>query len=244
MSDALTARQTQILKSVIEEYIETASPVGSETLDKKFNMGVSSATIRNEMATLTNMGYLRQPHTSAGRVPSSKALKFYIDQLMEEKRLSVADEVKTKEEVGGSKKDIDTLMHEATQVLANKTHALAIAALDDEDRVWHAGYSNVFMNPEFFTEPESLTTLFSCLEQIERLHELFFEKMTGLTPVEVIFGEDLGWPGFSPIGVVATRFNIRGHSGALGIIGPARLHYQTVIPTVRYFRSLLDSFGL
>lgn len=244
MTDALTARQTQILKSVIEEYIETASPVGSETLDKKFNLGVSSATIRNEMVALTNSGYLRQPHTSAGRTPSSKAFKFYIDQLMEEKRLSVADEVKTKEEVSSAKDNIDALMHEATQVLANKTHSLAVATLDDEDRVWHAGYSNVFLNPEFFTEPESLTTLFSCLEHIERLHELFFEKMTGLSPVEVIFGEDLGWPGFSPIGVVGTRFSIGGRNCALGIIGPARLQYRTIIPTVRYFRSLLDSLGL
>lgn len=240
MSDALTARQTQILKAVIEEYTDTATAVGSETLDKKFNMGVSSATIRNEMVALTKMGYLRQPHTSSGRIPSPKALRFYIDQLMEEKRLSVSDEVKTKEDVINAKDNIDALMHEATQTLAHQTQALAIAVLDNDDRVWHAGYSNVFTNPEFFTQPESLTTLFGCLEQIERVHELFFEKMTGLTPVEVIFGEDLGWPGFSPIGVVGTRFQVGGKSGALGIIGPARLHYQTVIPTMRHFRSIFD----
>lgn len=245
MSDALTARQTQILKSVIEEYIETATPIGSETLDKKFNLGVSSATIRNEMVALTNMGYLRQPHTSAGRTPSPKALRFYIDQLMDEKRLSVSDEVKTKEDVSNAKNDIDDLMHEATQSLAQKTHTLAVAVLDDdEDRVWHSGYSNVFVNPEFFMQPESLSSLFSCLEQVGRVHELFFEKMTGMTPVEVIFGEDFGWPGFSPIGVVGTRFNIGGRQGAIGVIGPARLQYQTIIPTVRYFKSLLDDLGL
>ncbi|MBI2103875.1 hypothetical protein HYT59_02630 [Candidatus Woesebacteria bacterium] len=244
MSDALTARQTQILKSIVEEYIDTAAAVGSETLDKKYNLGISSATIRNEMVSLTKAGYLRQPHTSAGRIPAPKALKFYIDQLMEEKRMSVADEVKTKQEVMEAKDDLDELMADATAALAQKTHALAVAALDGEDKIWHAGYANVFSNPEFFMQPQSLSSLFSCIEQFERLHELFFERMTGLSPVEVVFGEDLGWPGFSPIGVVGTRFLLRGKNGALGIIGPARLHYQEVIPTIRYFRNLFEEIEL
>ena len=65
MTDSLTSRQTQILKTIIDEYIETAEPVGSDALDKKYNLGVSPATIRNEMVALTKSGYLRQPHTSA-----------------------------------------------------------------------------------------------------------------------------------------------------------------------------------
>lgn len=69
MTDGLTARQTQILKALIDEYISTAQAVGSEPLDKKYNLGVSPATIRNEMVALTHAGYLKQLHTSAGRVP-------------------------------------------------------------------------------------------------------------------------------------------------------------------------------
>src|SRR3990172_11919944 len=107
MTDSLTARQTQVLKSLIDEYIDTAEPVGSESLDKKYSLGVSPATIRNEMMDLTRMGYLRQPHTSAGRVPSPKAMKFYIDQLMDERRMSVAEEVKVKEGVMGVKDDLN-----------------------------------------------------------------------------------------------------------------------------------------
>src|SRR3990172_6835296 len=105
MSDGLTARQTQILKAIIDEYIETADPVGSEALEKKYNLGVSPATIRNEMVSLTKTGYLRQPHTSAGRIPSPNAMKFYIGQLMEEKQMSLTDEVKAKEEVWDSRGD-------------------------------------------------------------------------------------------------------------------------------------------
>jgi len=87
----LTPRQNQILKSVVDEYITTADPVSSEQLEKKYNLGVSPATIRNEMVDLTQMGFLRQPHTSAGRIPTPLALRFYIDHLMQEKKLSLAD---------------------------------------------------------------------------------------------------------------------------------------------------------
>ncbi|OGM21340.1 hypothetical protein A2955_01335 [Candidatus Woesebacteria bacterium RIFCSPLOWO2_01_FULL_37_19] len=238
MSSALTARQTQILKALIDEYIETAEPVGSESLDKKYNLGVSPATIRNEMVELTRSGYLRQPHTSAGRVPSPLAMKFYIDQLMEEKQMSLAEEVKTKEEVWDSRNDVHGLMREATHALADRTRSLALGTLDDGD-VWHSGYSNVFLHPEFM-DMEVSATLFSLIEEARRIHELFFERMTGLTPIEVIFGEDLGWSGLNYIGVVGTRFKVRGKDAGLAIVGPARLRYSTIIPILRYFRSLIQ----
>ncbi len=138
----LTERQIKILKSVIEEYMESAEPVGSETLEKKYELGVSPATIRNEMVALTEMKYLRQPHTSAGRVPSKEAFKFYVDQLMEEKKLSVADEVAAKEKVWDARFDFDKLMHQATKALAERSRALAVAATKKGD-VYHSGYARV-----------------------------------------------------------------------------------------------------
>ena len=96
----LNDRQIQILKAIIEEYIETAEPVGSEKMDKKYNLGVSPATIRNEMVKLTKMGYLKQPHTSAGRTPSPLALKYYVSSLMKPEDLSVAEEVRVKQTLG------------------------------------------------------------------------------------------------------------------------------------------------
>ncbi len=240
MSDALTARQTQILKSLIDEYIATAEPVGSEALEKKYNLGVSPATIRNEMYALIKSGYLKQPHTSAGRLPTPKAMKFYIDQLMEERKMSVAEEVKVKEEVStAAKENIDELMEEATHELAEMTRSLAVAGLDEEDKIWHAGYSNIFSNPEF-TNISTTALLFSLIEEVDRLHKLFFEIMTGTSPVEVVFGEELGWPEFLPFGVVATRFNVFGKKGALGVIGPTRLAYPRLIPTLRYFRDVIE----
>lgn len=239
MVGGLTTRQTQLLKTIIDEYIATAEPVGSENLDKKYNLGVSPATIRNEMVSLTKAGYLKQPHTSAGRIPTPTAMKFYIDQLMEEKQMSLVDEVKAKEEVWDSRDDIDELMDEATKALAARTRSLAVAALKDKkDRFWQAGHSYIFQNPEF-SDVVTCQSLFSIFEEMDKLDKLFF-GIEAASPLEVLFGEELGMPELAPAGIVATHFKIKGKPGALGIIGPARISYPTVIPILRYFGNLIE----
>ena len=86
----LTDRKKQILKVVVEDYVRTAEPVGSKAIAAEMG-GVSSATIRNELSDLTELGYLEQPHTSAGRVPSPKGYRLYVNELMERQRLSIAE---------------------------------------------------------------------------------------------------------------------------------------------------------
>lgn len=248
MADGLTARQTQLLKAIIDEYIETAGAVGSEALDKKYNLGVSPATIRNEMVALTKTGYLKQLHTSAGRVPTPTAMKFYIDQLMEEKHMSLVDEVKAKEDVWDVRGDLKELMEEATHALAETTQSLAVSALDEgEDlpagrhgkKFWHSGYSYIFQNPEF-EDLRACANLFSFLEQGDKLERLFFEISRPTSLMDVLFGEELGMPEINPTGIVATHLNVRGKPAVLGVIGPARLSYSTVIPTLRYFKNLIE----
>lgn len=241
MADGLTARQTSLLKTIIDEYIQTADAVGSENLDKKYNLGVSPATIRNEMVALTKAGYLKQTHTSAGRVPTPTAMKFYIDQLMEEKQMSLVDEVKAKEEVWDSRNKIDDLMDEATRALANRTRSLAVAALKDKDKkdkFWQAGHSYVFNNPEF-AEVATCQNLFSIFQEFDKLDRLFF-GLESTSPLDVFFGEELGWPELMPTSVVSTHFTIQGRPGAFGVIGPARADYSTVIPILRYFGNLVQ----
>ena len=79
----MDARKFRILQAIIDDYILTAIPVGSRTISKKYEMGLSSATIRNEMSDLEELGYLDQPHVSAGRIPSAKAYRLYVDQLLQ-----------------------------------------------------------------------------------------------------------------------------------------------------------------
>ena len=89
--EMLDERKTKILKAIIRNYLETGEPVGSRTISKDSDLNLSSATIRNEMADLEEMGYILQPHTSAGRIPSDKGYRFYVDHLIEEKDEGVHD---------------------------------------------------------------------------------------------------------------------------------------------------------
>jgi heat-inducible transcriptional repressor len=238
MTDGLSARQTQILKALVDEYIATSEPVGSMALEKKYNLGVSPATIRNEMLALTKSGYLKQPHTSAGRVPTPLAMKFYINQLMEEKQMGLADEVKAKEEVWDSRKNFGTLMDSATRALSDRTNTLSVAATSDGD-VWSHGYWRVFDCPEFF-DFQVCRSLFSALEHEKMLIDLFFGRLGGASPIEVMFGEELGWDYFDAVGIVAARFRAGDKEGAIGVIGPVGLDYPAVIPAVRYFGNLVQ----
>src|SRR3990167_10826552 len=109
----LSERQQALLKAIIEEYIENAEPVGSEVIERKHSLGVSPATIRIEMGKLTDLGFLRQPHTSAGRTPTSMGMRFYIAELMKEKQLPVTAEVSIKEKMMPQRSKRERLIKEA-----------------------------------------------------------------------------------------------------------------------------------
>ena len=239
--DELTPRQAHILKTLIEEYIESAEAVGSETLEKKYNLGVSPATIRNEMSHLTKIAYLKQPHASAGRIPTARAFHFYIGQLMEERQLPVTEEAKARQTVGDANQNVDRLMREATHSLAEATKSLSVGTVTGEDSIWSAGYSKILDMPEFYNIDVTSHVL-SLIEEIKRVRELFFERSLE-DPVSILFGEELGWPYWEPVGIITAKFVLGGPDGrvgCIGIIGPARFPYAQVIPIVRYYGGLLS----
>lgn len=235
----LSERQIQILKAIIEEYIATAEPVGSETLDKKYSLGISPATIRNEMVRLTNMKLLNQPHTSGGRAPTPDALKYYVDTLMKTKDMSVADEVAVKEKIWDYRQEVDKLLREATKALAEKTKTLALTATKDGD-LYYAGAANILEMPEFY-DYELTHDLFSTLDEFDYWWNLL-EHQTD--PFSVLLGEELGSRGHLPeCGFVYTKFTSPHVSGAIGIVGPSRLNYSSIVPVVRYVGGLIDEFA-
>lgn len=115
----LTERKKQILKIVVEDYIHTAEPVGSKAIAARMDRRVSSATIRNELAELTEMGYLEQPHTSAGRAPTPKGYRLYVDELMERQRLSVRETEKINAVLRTRLKELDQIVAQAGRAVAS-----------------------------------------------------------------------------------------------------------------------------
>ena len=237
----LTDRQKNLLRVVIEKYIETAEAVGSETIEKEGGLGVSPATIRNEMVKLTSLGYLRQPHTSAGRTPTSLGMKFYVDQLMEEKSLSLKDEVAIKEELGEQKEHFNKLLRHTAKVLADQTHYLALAT-DEENDVYAAGMANILDMPEFY-DIDITKTVLSMLDKVEMLSQIF-GQLAAEDQIKILFGEELGMPYLEPCGFVISRYQMPHHRGMLAVVGPSRLNYPVIIPTLRYFSQLLSSLGV
>jgi len=238
---SLSERQTQILKAVIEEHIQTGEPVGSETLDKKYNLGVSPATIRNEMVKLTEEGFLSQPFTSAGRTPTPMALKFYIRQLMEERDLSVADEVAVKEKIWDYRFEKDRLLHAATRALAEKTRNIAVATTNQGD-VYHAGYANILDMQEFF-DIDVTKTVLSIIDDIEKMQAIF-SRAFDEDPIHILVGDDLEMEFLQPCSLVFTRFKAGGKiEGNLGVVGPCRLNYPQIVPMVRYFGRLINEIA-
>jgi heat-inducible transcriptional repressor len=237
----LTDRQVRILKAIIEEYIESAEPIGSEVLEKKYFLGVSPATVRNEMVKLTQSGYLKQPHVSAGRIPTKIAFRFYIDHLMEERKLSVADEVSAREKVWDSRFDFDKLMRGATHALADRSHMLAVAATDTGD-VYHSGYANILNLPEFY-DIDITKTVLGMIDEGQSLLNLFAQNYED-EAVHFLFGNELGYEFLEPCGLIFTRFEAGpDRSGSLGIIGPSRINYSAIVPLVKYFGQLVQELG-
>ena len=115
----LTERKRQILKVVVEDYIRSAEPVGSKAIAARMGGSVSSATIRNELADLVDLGYLEQPHTSAGRVPSPKGYRLYVNELMEQQKLSIAETEKINQSLHIKMEELDRVISQAGRALSS-----------------------------------------------------------------------------------------------------------------------------
>ncbi|MBU0974391.1 DeoR family transcriptional regulator [Patescibacteria group bacterium] len=233
----LTARQVQILRALIEEFITTAEPVGSETIDKKFAIGVSPATIRNEMVYLTNQGYLTKTHSSAGRVPTPVAMKLYVNELMKEKDLSVADEVSAKEKIWNNRSQTDKMFHQITKVLADKSNALAITLVED-DQLYHAGYANLLQMPEFY-DIKVMRHVLQLIEEESMLEEIF-RSGTSENLIQVVYGPELGNRNLDPIGIIHMTFEVDEQIIHVGVLGSNRFDYPYIIPMMKYIRTLIN----
>jgi heat-inducible transcriptional repressor len=123
--EALDKRKAYILATVVYEYIATAEPVGSNTLTQKYNLGVSSATVRNELAELEAGGYLVQPHTSAGRIPSDNGYRTYVDHLMQPEALASEDRRRIRDDLRDASRELDEIIDQASRLLGRLSNNLA-----------------------------------------------------------------------------------------------------------------------
>jgi heat-inducible transcriptional repressor len=128
-ADELTPRERRVLEAVIQTYVQTAEPAGSRVISRRFGLGVSPATIRNTMSDLEDKGFLSHPHTSAGRVPTDKAYRAYVDSLLNAPATSIviAEQDRLRDDIAGSSSTIETILRRAAQSLGVLTQELGVA---------------------------------------------------------------------------------------------------------------------
>lgn len=227
----MTDRQQQILSAIVEQYAEVASPVGSNLLAKAFN--VSSATIRAEMAELEQLGYISQPHTSAGRVPTDKGYRLYVNSLTEENKLNTERGLSTRRAERALSARVvsgagpERLIRNAVDTLVELTHNLGLATIGNQ--LYMSGLSNLFGQPEFINGLQ-VRQVAQLLDNLEP-----WLREAGLNePLSVYIGQE------NPIGrsagcsLIISRFRgpLSDHS-YVGVLGPTRQSYRDVMSLVR-----------
>jgi transcriptional regulator of heat shock response len=236
----LTERKLQILQAIVSDFIRTAEPVGSRTLSRKHEMGISPATIRNEMADLEEMGYLTHPHTSAGRVPSDKAYRLYVNRLMEKYELAEQEKKRIRKELQSNITELEKTVRHASELLSELTNLTSFATLqEDMYRVslFLEGMTRIFAHPEF----NNVERARNFLEMVDRRDDFtttITERDDGITIT--IGGENPGeiMPDSS---IISATYHVGGHYvGKLGVIGPTRMKYSEITSVIDYMTKNLD----
>lgn len=222
----MTDRQKQILSAIVEQYAEVASPVGSSLLAKVFN--VSSATIRAEMAELERLQYITQPHTSAGRVPTDKGYRFYVNNLSE---VSISSAERRGERALAARVQDsgvpERAIRNAVDTLVELTHNLGLATIGNQ--LYMSGLSNLFGQPEFIHSAQ--------VQQVAHLLdnlEPWLREAAPNQPLSVYIGQE------NPIGrsagcsLIISKFHSPySDRSYIGVLGPTRQSYRDVMNLVQ-----------
>lgn len=240
MNVNLTERQIKLLEAIIREYSESSEPVSSKTVVRKYAMKVSPATIRNEMAALLEDGFLEMMHTSSGRVPTSRAFRFFIEELMEEDELPVLQEVAVKQRLWPQRFEFEKLLRNAVLSLSESTKNLALA-LTEDGFIIHAGSVHILDNSEFW-DIEVAKSILNLVDQFDEL-ETIFKKFSNDGDVNVAVGDEIDYPNMEQSAMVFSPFRTGNKAGYIAVLGPSRMKYSYVLPSVRYTRNLLQELG-
>lgn len=231
-------RRRKILEAITEAFIKNALPIGSKHLCESYDFKVSSATIRNEMAALENDGYIMQPHTSAGRVPTYRAYRMLVDQLQEKEaimRKAQKDMLRIRQQYQLNR--TKQKLHETISVLAEATSNVCFATLPDKAHFFYMGISNILRKPEFLAAPEKTTKVVEILENdLANLLARIEVNQNG----SIFIGEENILPEFQSCSLLAIPYEQEGFQGIIGILGPIRMNYAYNIAALKTSLKILN----
>jgi heat-inducible transcriptional repressor len=229
----LTERQEEILRNIVKDYIDLIQPISSEFFEKKHKFGLSPATLRIEFQKLTKKGYLFQPHTSAGRVPTDKAYRFFVNKLFE----GEIEEFKIENWIEKEIKDTIKFLQNLTKNLAEISDSLVLSYLIDEDICWKEGWEGVLKEPEFF-EREMVFKFTEFLEIFERnIADLKINSK-----IKVYIGKENPFPKSKDFSTIISKCYLpKKREMILSILGPKRMDYNKNIGLMNSLKNFLEN---
>lgn len=232
--ELLAERQQKILHTVVREYVQTAEPVGSNTVRDQLDVEVSPATIRNDMAALEQAGYLASPHTSAGRVPTEQAYRYYVQHLLKQASLAEA-ELSALRKLWRLEMEAEHRLKMTAKLIAEQSAEGVFLALGAHS-LYYTGLSNLFSQPEFTSDVLRV----SMAAVIDHLDDKISTLLTHLDDgVVVMVGSDN--PLGSDCSIVVTRYSVpHGPQGLLGVLGPTRMDYDTNVTRLTLVHKMIN----
>ena len=223
----LDDRKKRILQAIVDYYLDNAEPIASKIIANDYGLELSSATIRNEMAEMEEMGLIEKPHTSSGRIPSDLGYRYYVDDIMDVDKVDEKEIVKVLDSVNKGDKDI---LQAISMALSGATHYTSISL--DDDTMFLYGRNNVFDYPEF-NDVESLKKFMYLLEEEELIREVI-SKSHG-PDITVKIGKENTLEQMQDYSLITFSYQDKGD---IAIVGPRRMDYSKVIGYIKY---LLES---
>ncbi len=234
----MNSRQQKILSAVIEEYTATAIPVGSAVLAEKYGLKISPATIRNDMNELEEAGYLYQPHISSGRIPADKGYKYFVEEMMGDAELTLAEQRKLQAELLKLKARHNRLSRTTAKLLSSFTGSLAISALEKDFSEF--GIQELLGQPEF----KEVDEFCKVAEALDYIDENIDTILKGVKPGEtkIFIGKENPIKEISNCSMVVSPYKTKkGEKGVLAIIGPKRMQYAKNKSLINYMKKLLSA---
>ncbi len=233
-------RRKRVLQAIVKHFVETAEPVGSKTILVSYQFKVSPATIRNDMMALEKSGYLSQPHTSAGRIPTDKGYRLYVDEMADfesARKTALAQLAAVKEEYKIEK--VREKLYDAVNLISKSTKMVSFATVPDNPRTFFLGMSNVLKQPEFSHDSVRASEVIEVLEQSDN----FVQTITNLDidhSVKTFIGEENIIEQIQSCSIIVTKYKTEGHEGFIGVLGPKRMNYPFNIVIVEEIKKLLE----
>jgi transcriptional regulator of heat shock response len=225
-------RRLEILRAIVDEYVATQEPVGSKAIAERHGLGVSPATIRNEMAALEHDGLITQPHTSAGRIPTNSGYRVFVDRIAEVKPLSNPERRAIESFMSGAS-DLEDVMSRTGKLLAQITKQVAVVQMPSQDRVVLSGTANLARSNH-----DEAAMLHPILEALEEQVVLLRLLSDSSPTVNVRIGDEQPSVGLRSTSVVTMGYG----QGAIGILGPTRMDYASSMAAVHAVARYIGRF--